>query len=1716
MSVLSSRSSQSSITSTSHMTSTTSNAEDVRFEQWQESFFFPLYTEISRRGHLPKIIYIIQMVILFLQEVGVTMWCGSSLLHTTKFYKVLYYFTDWNILRTDNFDNCVIQYSIGMGVFFFTNLFLIYVLFYYYHKRIFLDSQIIILRLLFYPILDILLPFYACLVARSFVEISSGVSNGLSISFFVISIIIFIISVIELRYCKQFSTNTPVIDRSLLGSWDDDFLFLTIFSICYGSLLSTILDMFPKWLHVAAIIGYIILVWYRIYMLYFVPMLRFFVNSIFLGICIMCNFNLLLSLIHLFVNSIPSYIYFVITLVTFIGGVIFSTFWFDKKKKKLLDVLSYKSIQQNDLNDQNVDKIAHEHFDQIVFSSARDAISYIHVGVAFHADLLIDITFLRYLMINYAETSIIFAISKAASFFASDPQFLSYCLSIITRIPDPTTAQNYLIYQIRRIHVIRQSSVSVDASNQLLILQKMSRDTISQVRGFWSEIMNAKTDISFASLRYLRKITLKTDSAFIDARDRFPNSVSILNEYCRFQIEGMGDFSGAINSGKKVLQLNQGENLIIDHAFRSLVNVYPNYLLKNVMNARGDLLKKDIMMSDSFETMSSITSYSSFSTNSSSSSQIEFEEKYEEIISQLYNHGKLRVSLQSRMKSTHLKSLTIAQTWSLAQLLCCILVYLVLIIYVPTLRYKPNDLITCANGISQMTLNMYQISSIAAIQHVINLRDFSGISIMKQLLGIKNKDLNTNPSLMTKPFILMANVVDSLKDQYEKLLQLLMGTLKIYSSNFPEFYEENNFYRMEENKTINISLRSSIAFFISDAEIVSSYGDNPSDSKTTKMIELMINVKNINDKMNQLQKSIGSVGESIIKNSKKTFFLISILVIAVCFTVFGFFRILNIVSIFKQAKKCSDILRKTSPDLIKQSFMPIAKMGSNETICGNNVHNAHEINIWLIMYPIVVVLSILTALLFVLSSIVIFTVELAETKNIFDLLYDGTVRFTGLMNSLITFCLHSSEIISESDKNESLTKSIEMLRDSQESIDMKLMGSYDEIDSFYFTQSCSRSSLLDDFADYVRCLSIDNKINIAYSSIMILSKQDTSKKLNDHNFASLVFIIDMFLAKDLVDFQDLLVRYSNKQISSAAMKLIALSVTGLLVSFLVFLIEHMFSRTFLQSVDAIKQLIAMLPPVSVVTSSILMDFLNSNSKSEKYESLTSAPDSIISETTTASILVDHHFLIQAVNSAVNATTGFTPDQILGQKVDWLIPFPRFEENGYDTDISINSKFYATIQNMLTTRKSGRPNNNTINNNNRLANGYITTNCSVYNSFYTTPNYSSIGNSLGNSSKPPISETSSNFNLNINMSSSFAGSKLVSTNFGTSINSSSSTTTTSNLTLTHINSTLIGSKMISNNSNSNDASSKKLNKNANNSTSSISNSRKSASNVEVNEEEEAQDDDADDGYKGDPYVVLMTKCLTESGSLIPAKTTVLRVKEDSKSRPQVVLFIRDLSDENEKERELEDAKMRTEKLLKSIIPSQLEDLSSEFTADVATIILVEVSGLTEYVHTMSPQTLMQNLGVIYDSFEKKAKDFPAVSIVKTDSELLVACCGLFDHIGEIEYQVAQSVLFCSKMLDEMETINEQLDIDLHLRIAVNVGGPALGRLLNARTPSFEIVGPLIELAQRIVIEGENDVVQVGETVLQFLEKGKFEISNGMSLLNQNGTTDQIYIISNVFL
>lgn len=141
-------------------------------------------------------------------------------------------------------------------------------------------------------------------------------------------------------------------------------------------------------------------------------------------------------------------------------------------------------------------------------------------------------------------------------------------------------------------------------------------------------------------------------------------------------------------------------------------------------------------------------------------------------------------------------------------------------------------------------------------------------------------------------------------------------------------------------------------------------------------------------------------------------------------------------------------------------------------------------------------------------------------------------------------------------------------------------------------------------------------------------------------------------------------------------------------------------------------------------------------------------------------------------------------------------------------------------------------------------------------------------------------------------------------------------------------------------------------------------------------------------------------------------------------------------------------------------------------------------LNDYVHILFPEQLAQYLKAIYDKFEKGTKEFYAVSMLKMNIEQFVACCGLFSLIRDLKSQENQAVSFACSMIKRIDSINEELNIELRLKIGIKNGEPVVGRMLSPNKPSFEILGEFISLAQKIEHEGEIGAVNVSENLTYF--------------------------------
>lgn len=329
------------------------------------------------------------------------------------------------------------------------------------------------------------------------------------------------------------------------------------------------------------------------------------------------------------------------------------------------------------------------------------------------------------------------------------------------------------MYQLHRINIIRQSSVSKEVQNELFRLEKMSDDSISAIRGFWAELIQAKTEFNTASLGFIRRMTLNTKSNYIDAIEKFPNSQQLLNSYCRFLCEACGDYIECARIGQKMRLIEQGKNSNADHCFHSFVNVFPHYLKKRILNVHGNFI---MMNSGSFSASQSSTSLSSDrlsasfdnargmpidvnfnSNNHNYTSPLSLKKKYkdefenlidqehfETLINNLFSNAKQRLSIQKIVDRSKNRALNFARLIAFIQFIASLIITIATFSYVSS-SSNTIELMKSSARISKISSSLYYCSLVAGIQYLSERYGKNVSASMIKNLHIRSENLPKFP-----------------------------------------------------------------------------------------------------------------------------------------------------------------------------------------------------------------------------------------------------------------------------------------------------------------------------------------------------------------------------------------------------------------------------------------------------------------------------------------------------------------------------------------------------------------------------------------------------------------------------------------------------------------------------------------------------------------------------------------------------------------------------------------------------------------------------------------------------------------------------------------------------------------------------------------------------------------------------------------------------------
>ncbi len=350
--------------------------------------------------------------------------------------------------------------------------------------------------------------------------------------------------------------------------------------------------------------------------------------------------------------------------------------------------------------------------------NGRLAMAYIITGFRNGCDLFIDFALIRYTVNQFNDITMLTKCLRIAMFFPGAYGFANVILDRVTQFRGLSCPNMFILHQLDKIRVSRQTSSSSFASERIKEMKAMIADCETETRGIWRQ-----SRVSYHGLRVINHQVQATGSRCAEILADFPDSTQHADQNVRYMIECAADFVGAIMERHRIDMINAGHSFATDHSFRSLVRSFPIYLEKKIVDLKGEIVGATRRAKGS-----DAGSSTKQGSQSSATSAMSLDAAVEESIGKLlFSQAKTRLALQGALESRKATSVRNLFIYSCSSLVIAVTFFVVVI----ALFYSKFD--------SRST-------TIARDQNANRARVFLSTAAMTMLLDIANMTGRYDPS----------------------------------------------------------------------------------------------------------------------------------------------------------------------------------------------------------------------------------------------------------------------------------------------------------------------------------------------------------------------------------------------------------------------------------------------------------------------------------------------------------------------------------------------------------------------------------------------------------------------------------------------------------------------------------------------------------------------------------------------------------------------------------------------------------------------------------------------------------------------------------------------------------------------------------------------------------------------------------------------------------
>lgn len=1040
---------------------------------------------------------------------------------------------------------------------------------------------------------------------------------------------------------------TPYIEHTIISAWDGSIVAQNFLGCSIATFASIFIRDMPIWTNYLLITLYFIMHLYLMYKIFYLPFMIHFINSIYLA-------GLTQSLIACILPTFPQ-VPRSIALSIPLGIGVLSTPIFYLILKNVI-----KRVGKNPQ-----------------YNTEIQAIRTMRIFMAYRGEEFVKWKLIKDITQAIPTSTVLVRIAQMIAFFPAEETILNIYISILNKRTDLKIHERFLLYQIKRVHILRQSSTTKSLIRDLKNVKQMSSEMFSRLSVFYVRIAEGQPS-DFSTLMRLSKMNQKVLSCFKEALETYPNNAQIAYEYSKYLIECNGSFKEGIRSYQKAKLIERGRSNAIDYCFVSMASLFPDYIKKRILNHKGQSLSRKMKNDDN-------------SAMNDDLADIEIEDN-EEIALHVIEKPKLRFALRRALDNMQCKEINFMKVYSVVRAFFIILWLIIIFGLWYDLFENRSEDASILNWSSDVRYHFDLLFFGIAARWIRKLNLYPEHDDLYNFFGFEPNDCGgivfadddierigffadlTLTEILNLSYSL--TVLFESKEGLPSLSKAFIGIRSLTQCNPGTQLTPVNFSTSVYREMIYIN-----SVYKSNSSVVESFNRNPF------MCESLMNYNKIMDGMSEQSNNYIERSYFTTRSFKEKYMLIFTISQPILLFIFIVPAIVSIIGAKKEIMNFYNALQRTKKETLKEASKPICKALSMEhtMITQVKITGINSARVLIILIQIVIAVSFVLVNLLLLLKII----ETANNTSKVDVwIYYGSKRCSliiEILNNLfyILITKNNSDInyVSPYFFCQNFMKKMRELIDISQKLtkgDGKFTAckGYDPVlDQIHFGNKCNEI-ITTTFHDNYACLSLDELIwafeKLGCDVDHLIHTDGIDLKVEPafihfiHMGMNHLFELANETKYRISEGYDLFsINYQRFLI-----EVLAIGITCFIIFFG---LEQIVINAYVKTSEFQRVILSRIPPLSVISNHALLDIIIGKSHSSNHKDVSIA-EAIVYFYSQPMIAFNNEGIMLGMNPITNEIFGFTEEQMGGQHLSYLFSPEDVEKISQTAKLENENKF----------------------------------------------------------------------------------------------------------------------------------------------------------------------------------------------------------------------------------------------------------------------------------------------------------------------------------------------------------------------------------------------------------------------------------------------------------